>query len=275
MYRLRDLAINVDGSIASWPKTLRPEWMFSPGSGLSNLSRDLQLLIVYQNRKDVYSDLWVANIWNSYRSARIMCMTILLQCDASLALPTSSNDADALEPVHPQSYHYSPAAMVPVSPLFSGSPSVTRFSSTRTSSSDAWSLIACLSPSSEPPTPKPAAVQMSQQPDGSFSATQIIQELADDICGSIPFHLGTKLSGMPGDTTNVEYPTDGISATTSDHRRAASALGGWFLFPALTAAKSATCLRDGQQQWISGQLKRIGKLYGTFWPNGEISKYKG
>ena len=275
VYRLRELAINVDRSIESWPRILPPEWTFSPGSGLGNLPRELHMSIIYENRKDVYSDLWVANIWNSYRSARIMCLMILLQCEACLALPAPSGDLDALELMYLQSYGYSPVGMVPASPLCSSSPNTTRVASNHMRSSDTWSLITGLAPSSEPPTPKPAIEQHNHSSYDSNTAKQMIQELADDICGSIPFHLGTKISGTPGDTTNVEYPTDGISATTSDHRRAASALGGWFLFPALTAAKSATCLREGQQQWISGQLKRIGKLYGTFWPNGEISKYKG
>ena len=91
-----------------------------------------------------------------------------------------------------------------------------------------------------------------------------LQGLVDDICGSIPFHLGTKM--IPGylDNPSVEFPYITTKAT-SVHRRAAAASGGWFLIEPysepLAVAIEVTCIRDGQREWLLTQLSRIAELY--------------
>ena len=91
-----------------------------------------------------------------------------------------------------------------------------------------------------------------------------LQGLVDDICGSIPFHLGTKM--IPGylDNPSVEFPYITTKAT-GVHRRAAAASGGWVLIEPycepLIVAIEATCTRDGQREWLLAQLSRIAELY--------------
>lgn len=91
-----------------------------------------------------------------------------------------------------------------------------------------------------------------------------LQGLVDDICGSIPFHLGTKM--IPGylDNPSVEFPYITTKAT-SVHRRAAAASGGWVLVEPysepLIVAVEATCTRDGQREWLLTQLSRVADLY--------------
>ena len=91
----------------------------------------------------------------------------------------------------------------------------------------------------------------------------ITQEMADDICASVPFSLGTKVQGGPGDRDGVEYPYVGTQRVSEQHRRAASALGGWHLLePMRTCVRTrADSVRDGQVDWIKGQMQRIGKIY--------------
>lgn len=90
------------------------------------------------------------------------------------------------------------------------------------------------------------------------------QGLVDDICGSIPFHLGTKMTPGYLDNPSVEFPYITTKAT-SVHRRAAAASGGWFLIEPysepLIVAIEATCTRDGQREWLLTQLSRIADLY--------------
>ena len=91
-----------------------------------------------------------------------------------------------------------------------------------------------------------------------------LQGLVDDICGSIPFHLGTKM--IPGyiDNPSVEFPYITTKATNV-HRRAAAASGGWVLIEPysepLIVAIETTCTRDGQREWLLSQLSRVADLY--------------
>ena len=90
-----------------------------------------------------------------------------------------------------------------------------------------------------------------------------LQELTDDICGTVPLNLGTRLE-MQG-ASAVEYPYMDNMNVTQEHRRSAGALGGWLLIephnqPLKTAA-SMPYLRKGQKEWLFGQLARIMKIY--------------
>ncbi|ETN46147.1 uncharacterized protein HMPREF1541_00331 [Cyphellophora europaea CBS 101466] len=130
-----------------------------------------------------------------------------------------------------------------------------------------------------------------------------IQQLADEICACVPFHLGSR--------TTVSYPhepqryppvpdwlresADYIDSmgrptinTDADHARTAASAGGWFLLTPLTtlmeyyrpfpltpgADERSTLepmnLRQGQSRWIMGQCRRIHKIYLIPWPYGPI-----
>lgn len=128
-----------------------------------------------------------------------------------------------------------------------------------------------------------------------------IQQLADEICACVPFHLGSR--------TTVSYPhepqrypripawlrdsTEYIDSmgrptilTDADHARTAAAGGGWLLltplttlmtyhnpFPLTSGADERSTLeplnlRSGQLRWITGQCRRIHKIYTIPWPYG-------
>ena len=92
-------------------------------------------------------------------------------------------------------------------------------------------------------------------------AQMITQEMADDLCASVPYALGTKITGGPGDREGIEYPFVGNQKASNEHRRAASALGGWHLLEPMKTALQTACLRDGQKDWIMMQMQRIGRIY--------------
>ena len=98
----------------------------------------------------------------------------------------------------------------------------------------------------------------------SVYAKMITQEMVDDMCASVPYALGTKTLGGPGDREGIEYPYNGTNKVSEDHRRAAAALGGWHLLePLKTSLKKTTtsCLRDGQNEWVKVQVARIWRIY--------------
>lgn len=95
----------------------------------------------------------------------------------------------------------------------------------------------------------------------SVYAKMITQEMVDDMCASVPFALGTKSFGGPGDREGIEYPYNGTTKAPEDHRRAAAALGGWHLLEPMKTSLKATCLREGQKEWVKAQMARIWRIY--------------
>ena len=113
-----------------------------------------------------------------------------------------------------------------------------------------------------------------------------IQQLVDDICASVPFHLGDlTLPTNPVHCHEVQYPVaviekvydnfaNGVSsratmpASPADHAREAVLSAGWFLICPLNTVRalienagSGLRLREGQLDWLDGQIKRLQTIY--------------
>lgn len=128
-----------------------------------------------------------------------------------------------------------------------------------------------------------------------------IQQLADEICACVPFHLGSRTTvtyphepqRYPQVPTWLRESADYIDSmgrptilTDTDHARAAASVGGWFLLTPLTtlmeyhrpfqlipdgderSTLDALNLRYGQLRWITAQCRRIHKVYLIPWPYG-------
>ena len=80
-------------------------------------------------------------------------------------------------------------------------------------------------------------------------ASNEIQQLVDDICSSIPFHLGhhKKRSSSPGFS---DYPHPPGQAKWPDNFAATGAVGGWLMMPQLAAASKVDCIPNSQRQWM-------------------------
>lgn len=102
-------------------------------------------------------------------------------------------------------------------------------------------------------------------------AKMITQEMVDDMCASVPYALGTKTFGGPGDRDGIEYPYNGTQKASEDHRRAAAALGGWHLLEPLKTSLKTTCLQDGQKEWVKAQMARIWRIYSFQAGEGDTS----
>lgn len=119
-----------------------------------------------------------------------------------------------------------------------------------------------------------------------------IQKLVDDICATVPFHLGSRTTlALPHQhhyyppvppfiraTANyVDSSGRSVQMTDNDHIRSAAAVGGWFVLTPLTAIMryaqplpseqnaplrlEPLNMRPGQLEWVQGQVKRIHKIY--------------
>jgi len=96
----------------------------------------------------------------------------------------------------------------------------------------------------------------------SMTAFEIIQELADTMCASIPYHLGDRMMTGRIDDKTMQYPHIAGLSVPNDHYVGAAALGGWFLTGRLLELLSPRVpLRVGQRQWIGSQMQRVMKIY--------------
>ncbi|KAL8686731.1 MAG: hypothetical protein Q9218_006908 [Villophora microphyllina] len=190
LLEILNYASDVEAQVSSWPDCVPEDWAWKPSHTFDNLPSYERKLYVYNRRCDIYHDIWVASIWNSYRSTQLMIQYLILQ---------------TLAYINPE----------PLSPL------------------------------------------------GHRIVTAIcrVQEMVDDICGTVPFNLGTKTFGGPPDRKEVRYPDDGINKPSNDYRKSAAGLGGWFLMEPLKTAKKAICLREGQSEWVGRQIERIQRIY--------------
>ncbi|KAL8668781.1 MAG: hypothetical protein Q9168_006606 [Polycauliona sp. 1 TL-2023] len=185
-----DYAGEVEAALSAWPDTVPDDWHWKTSHTFDSLPSQESKLYVYNRRVDLYHDIWVASIWNSYRGTILMIQYLTLQCLGMLNPPPLSTFAHRI-----------------------------------------------------------------------VTAINKVQELVDDICGSVPFNLGTKTFGGPSDRSEIQYPDDGITKPSSDYRKSAAGLGGWFIIEPLKVGAKAICLRDGQQDWILKQIERIQRIY--------------
>ncbi|KAL8972360.1 MAG: hypothetical protein Q9197_002808 [Variospora fuerteventurae] len=94
------------------------------------------------------------------------------------------------------------------------------------------------------------------------NALTSVQDLADTICASVPYHLGDRVEPRRIDDRHVQYPCVGDSGTPDMHCTMAAAYGGVLLTKRLAELlKLGPLLRPGQQQWILSQMGRIKKIY--------------
>ncbi|KAF4638024.1 hypothetical protein G7Y89_g40 [Cudoniella acicularis] len=99
-----------------------------------------------------------------------------------------------------------------------------------------------------------------------------IQLEVDNICASIPYHLGDRTRpGRIGDKS-IRYPhPPGISVPDIHYLRGL-ALGGFVLLNPLGAVLEMDLkLREGQREWIGGQLMRTFRVYNLLWETDEGS----
>jgi hypothetical protein len=90
----------------------------------------------------------------------------------------------------------------------------------------------------------------------------LIQQVADDICASVPFHLGDRIKpGNFGDK-KVQYPHAPGEALPGEHYEIAPLMGGYQLLDPLGGLlRMQIKLRNGQRQWVGGQIMRISRIY--------------
>ncbi|KAJ5726262.1 uncharacterized protein N7483_007619 [Penicillium malachiteum] len=89
-----------------------------------------------------------------------------------------------------------------------------------------------------------------------------IQKLADDICASVPFFLGSQTESVRMKTDLVEYPFSETRPVTSTHKQAAPLMGAWQVISRLrNLQRSELGLPPEQITWLEEQVNRVFMIY--------------
>ena len=93
-------------------------------------------------------------------------------------------------------------------------------------------------------------------------ACNSIQDLADTVCASIPYHLGDRVEVRRFDDKGVQYPHVGSGPVPAEHYPQAAAYAGIFLTQRLSELlQPGLPLRASQREWIIGQMQRVKRVY--------------
>jgi hypothetical protein len=104
-----------------------------------------------------------------------------------------------------------------------------------------------------------------------FRATASLQRLANEICASVPFHLGHQSSiyienkigaKFSEDFSRDDYDVPSFKPEWSDHSPDTKAVGGNFLIWHLFVAGSIVTIPETQRAWIANRLRHIGESHG-------------
>ena len=90
LFELLNQATQLDQTLTAWAISVHPEWKFTATDKFELPRTVPRETFVYEDRVDVYVDLFVASFWNTYRVNRIKVLSIVCDCiDALPQLPTT------------------------------------------------------------------------------------------------------------------------------------------------------------------------------------------
>ncbi|KAJ6040343.1 hypothetical protein N7444_009248 [Penicillium canescens] len=104
----------------------------------------------------------------------------------------------------------------------------------------------------------------SQDPQGlkKMMAISTAHRLADEICASVPFFLGSQVESVRMKAGLVEYPFAETRPVSQTHKKVAPLMGAWFVLPCLRNLQAgALGLPSEQIDWLTGQIDRVRVIY--------------
>ncbi|MCJ1404948.1 hypothetical protein MMC11_008174 [Xylographa trunciseda] len=188
LFELSASAADIDDKLRHWADSVPRQW--NPLPAKDNSPPALAKFQAYGKRMDIYPEVWVVSIWNSYRILHIAVQEVIACCAAF---------GEMIDQV-PGSTNY--------------------------------------------------RIQ---------DHTEAGQRLVDDICASIPYCLGSRVKHEAD--SEIDYPFASGSGITNDHRKAATALGVWFVLGSLNACLDVRGIEEDQLRWIHAQLFRVKGFY--------------
>ncbi|KAI9748881.1 MAG: hypothetical protein M1835_001691 [Candelina submexicana] len=95
---LRDAAVRMDISIAGWVGDLPEAWSYRVITHVEAMPEHLSTADAFPGDIDLYQDVYVANTWNTYRIARFLALSIVIDSSCWLAsVSESQQETDFLD----------------------------------------------------------------------------------------------------------------------------------------------------------------------------------
>lgn len=91
-------------------------------------------------------------------------------------------------------------------------------------------------------------------PEEYQSSLRTIRRLADEICSSVPFHLGHHDQPAGGARGFAHYPHPPGEAKWPDNFAASGAVGGWLMMQPLAFTSRLACIPQSQRDWVREYL---------------------
>ncbi|KAJ5766776.1 uncharacterized protein N7511_004392 [Penicillium nucicola] len=96
----------------------------------------------------------------------------------------------------------------------------------------------------------------------TMMATATAHRLADEICASVPYFLGSQVESVRMRTGLVEYPYAETRPVSQTHKQIAPLMGAWFVLPCLRNLQAGVLgLPSEQIDWLNGQIERVRVIY--------------
>ncbi|KAL9123729.1 MAG: hypothetical protein Q9217_006871 [Psora testacea] len=86
------------------------------------------------------------------------------------------------------------------------------------------------------------------------NALQIIRRLANEICSSVPFHLGYDKKRFRDRAAFADYPHPPGEAKWPENFAASGAVGGWLMMQPLSFVAKLDCIPETQRDWVREYL---------------------
>ncbi|KAI9825307.1 MAG: hypothetical protein M1819_000553 [Sarea resinae] len=208
--------------LIGWESNLDSIWRYRTIARVENIPEDLEAADAYQGNIDWYQDTWVATMWNTYRTNRIVVLSILVKCRRWLAQNGNAvSQYDNLDP-----------------PSDTPNLNTQDFSKSGDNESELGAMDIDDDVSTIAATPNiPTLMNMTRA-------------LVSAICASVPFHCG------------YIFPQGKRNTILETRSGRPKAIGGYVLMWPLFVARNAWGIPDAQRSWLRGRLLFIGRESG-------------
>lgn len=78
-------ARKIDTTLQDWAISVPDTWLYHPATRFESPTDEPRETFVYQNQIDMYEDVNIANVWNTYRTNRVVTNRVMLTCLAILS----------------------------------------------------------------------------------------------------------------------------------------------------------------------------------------------
>jgi hypothetical protein len=189
--KLMEDSLGADKKLSEWPNCLPPSWRFESAATMDGDPGNVDDAEIWPGNMDVYYDVWVASVWNSYRASRIYTQTIVVRCIQWLC----------------------PSGEFKQLPVFK-------------------------------------------------TATAVLQEMVDDICAAVPYHMGYIFPKEQDLRESIYPPPSNVPFVRPNHEESVKVLGSYFLLWPLFTASSVVTIPMDQRKWLKSRLTYIARRFG-------------